>query len=116
MCRCSVDVGERRLEQFAWLLYGGAVQCLHAVCLYFSLPLSYFLFKRLIVGVFLDDDAQWFQQRSSHDADDGVPVPYLTEVPSAVLIGPFGVGGVVQGIDEPGWNVLRSEGAVSEGV
>lgn len=77
---------------------------------------SLFLVQNTDCGIFLDDDAQWFQQRSSHDADDGVPVPYLTEVPSAVLIGPFGVGGVVQGIDEPGWNVLRSEGAVSEGV
>ena len=82
----------------------------------FSLSLSFILVQNTDCGIFLDDDAQWFQQRSSHDADDGVPVPYLTEVPSAVLIGPFGVGGVVQGIDEPGWNVLRSEGAVSEGV
>ena len=44
---------------------------------------------------------------SSHPSDDGVLVSHLTEVPSAVLIGPFGVGGMVQGTEAPGWETVR---------
>jgi len=44
---------------------------------------------------------------SSHESDEGPLVSYLTEVPSAVLIGPFGVGGMVQGTQESGWETVR---------